>query len=329
MGYPSFSDIIFVIVSLVVIVTNTCEVVHIYKKKKKNSYEVLLLSLSVSDAFFGLVNLVFLILRLTSSHSLTDVLRFLYTFSFLLSVLHLVTLALDRWVAVTFPLRHKVYWEVSHAKKTIALIWLVVGILNTGMFFDLLETTATENTSSEWVISPVISPSNTTTVINSTTIAGTSSSKVNFTSFTANATQFPATTTTTLATTTTAKPLLLTTVSAILISSDITLVILYTLVFYQIAKREKCSVNQPIENEREYESNTRQTKQNRNIKSSFFLCFLTTLTFILCTLRFTIQLTDDRRQWPDEYSLILLAMNSFLNTVIYFFYGKSIVCLSS
>ena len=124
-------NIILSVISLVVIVANSFEIAHIYKKKKsKNSYEVLLISLSVSDAFFGLTNLVFMLIQLVSGHIFVTVIRSFYMFFFLLSVIHLITLALDRWVAVTFPLKHKIYWEIRHAKKLIAFLWILVAVLS-------------------------------------------------------------------------------------------------------------------------------------------------------------------------------------------------------
>ena len=249
-------NIILSVISLVVIVANSFEIAHIYKKKSKNSYEVLLISLSVSDAFFGLTNLVFMLIQLVSGHIFVTVIRSFYMFFFLLSVIHLITLALDRWVAVTFPLKHKIYWEIRHAKKLIAFLWILVALISVMIFFDLNQHIA-ETGVRPWVI-PVV--------------------------------------------------------STIIIATDATLVILYSLVFYQISKQErnKARINQ---------SSDKKTQQ-RKLKSAFLLCVLTTLTFILCTLRFTIQLVGDTSKWPDVYSSMLIVTNSFWNSFIYFFHGK-------
>ena len=250
------SNILFASISVVVIAANSFEIAHIYKKKgSKNSYEVLLISLSVSDAFFGVTNFVFLLLKLTSLQAYTRLIRFCYVFSFLLSVLHLISLALDRLVAVTFPLKHKIYWQIKHAKKTIAFIWILVAVITIVIFHDLYTSAFTT------------------------------------------------------------RPSLMTTIFSILITADIILVTVYSLVFYQIFKQRRNTVN------------ISQTKhknkklQHRSLKNTLLLCLLTALAFIFCTLRFTIQLLDDT-QWPDVYSTILVVANSFLNSFIYFFHGK-------
>ena len=252
-------NIILSSISLVVIIANSFEIAHIYKKKNsKNSYEVLLISLSACDALFGINNLVFTLIKVVSGQVFLAVIRSFYIFSFLLSVIHLITLALDRWVAVTFPLKHRIYWKIKHAKKVIGFLWILVLIISIGIFFDLNQHKEESN------IRPWVVPF----------------------------------------------------VSTMLIAADGILVILYSLVFHQISKQEKNRAN--------IKQSSNKKAQQRKLKSAFLLCVLTTLAFIFCTLRFTIQLVNDKTKWPDIYSNILLVMNSFLNCFIYFFHGRII-----
>ena len=249
-------------ISLVVIISNSFEIAHIYKKKNsKNSYEVLLISLSACDALFGINNLVFTLIKVVSGQIFVTVTLSFYIFSFVLSVIHLIILALDRWVSVTFPLKHKIYWKIRHAKRVVVVLWILAAIISGVIFYDLNLHSCVAGGIQHWVI-PVL--------------------------------------------------------TTILVGADSILVILYSLVFYQISKQKKrrAKISQSSR------SSTNRAAQDRKLKSAFLLCVLTTLAFIFCTSRFTYQLLTHSDKWPDFYSSVLLVTNSFLNSFIYFFHGK-------
>ena len=113
-----------VVGSAVVSLMNFCEIVYIARKNKKTSYEVLLLSLSFSDSLFATVNIVPAFSSRSALSWIVEILRFVYVMSFCLSMFHLIALAIDRLVAVRFPLKHKTYWRLKYACILSIFFWI-------------------------------------------------------------------------------------------------------------------------------------------------------------------------------------------------------------
>lgn len=123
--YSESGNIVLCLISFLCFLMNICEIIYIKRKKSKNSYETLLLSLSISDALFGFANATLPLLYLTQQISYTYIVRYAYLCSLLLSTVHLTTLAIDRCVAISFPLKHRIYWKIKHAKFFLLILWLL------------------------------------------------------------------------------------------------------------------------------------------------------------------------------------------------------------
>ncbi|XP_066915678.1 5-hydroxytryptamine receptor 2C-like [Clytia hemisphaerica] len=118
-------SIVLILISCLCLAMNIFEIIYIKRKKKKNSYETLLLSLSISDALFGFANIALPLLNMTHQLLYTYIVRYAYLLSLLLSTVHLTALAMDRYVAISFPLKHRVYWKIKHAKFFLFILWLL------------------------------------------------------------------------------------------------------------------------------------------------------------------------------------------------------------
>ena len=108
---------------------NLVEIIMIVKiKRKKKLYEILLLSLSVSDFMFGIsnifVNIFFLAGACTNEHLLETGFT-LYVFFILTSIFHLSFITVDRLIAVLKPLQHKIILSRKRVYTFLILLWIV------------------------------------------------------------------------------------------------------------------------------------------------------------------------------------------------------------
>ena len=108
---------------------NLVEIIMIVKiKRKKKLYEILLLSLSVSDFMFGIsnifVNIFFLAGACTNEHLLETAFT-LYVFFVLTSIFHLSFITVDRLIAVLKPLQHKIILSRKRVYTFLILLWIV------------------------------------------------------------------------------------------------------------------------------------------------------------------------------------------------------------
>ena len=92
---------------------NLAEMIIILKiKRKRKVYEILFLSLSASDCMLGLSNGFLFVLYAVNACRYVALLETAFTlfiFSVLSSVFHILFIALDRLLAVSRPIRHKVF----------------------------------------------------------------------------------------------------------------------------------------------------------------------------------------------------------------------------
>lgn len=94
--------IILVVLGLIVSILNFIEVVIIARLRKKKVYEMILLSLSVSDCMFGLSNVIVSSIVVSNScqfEKLTESSHALYLIFILASIFHLIFIALDKVVS--------------------------------------------------------------------------------------------------------------------------------------------------------------------------------------------------------------------------------------
>ena len=114
---------------LLIAILNTVEIIIIAKiKRKRKVYEILLLSLSVSDCMFGLSNSFVSVLYITSIcwfENLLETAYTLYVFFVLTSIFHLLFTTVDRLVAVFRPIQYRTYLSRRRFFICIAILWIV------------------------------------------------------------------------------------------------------------------------------------------------------------------------------------------------------------
>lgn len=124
--------IISLTMGLAVSILNFIEIVIITKLKKKKIYEVMLLSLSVSDCMFRLPNTIVSSILLSNPcrfEEMLETFHVLYLTFILASIFHLTLIALDRAIFVLKPLKHRVFFTKRKAHIAIAVIWLITLII--------------------------------------------------------------------------------------------------------------------------------------------------------------------------------------------------------
>ena len=124
------SELIYEITDLaigfLVAVLNVIEIVIIARIKKRKKYEVLLLSLSLSDCLFGISNVLLASLYISNechARSLLECSYILYLFFVLTSMLHLTFMSIDRVIAVVKPFKHKFLLNQRRTNIIIAILW--------------------------------------------------------------------------------------------------------------------------------------------------------------------------------------------------------------
>lgn len=114
---------------------NLVEIVMIGNfKRKKKIYDIILLSLSVSDCTFGLSNVFLNIAALSEkceSEALSEATHTFYVFSILSSISHLIFITMDRLIGVLKPLQHKVFFRRKTIYIILAFLWILAIIIST------------------------------------------------------------------------------------------------------------------------------------------------------------------------------------------------------
>ena len=121
-------------IGILVAVLNIAEIVIILKiKRRKKVYEVLLLSLSVSDCMLSLSNGFLYVLYGTNACKYEVLLETAFTsyiFPMLSSIFHISLIALDRLLAVSKPLRHKVFSTRKKAYLSSGFLWILAILIS-------------------------------------------------------------------------------------------------------------------------------------------------------------------------------------------------------
>ena len=109
---------------------NIVEIIFIAKiKRRKRIYEIILASLSVSDCLFSLSTATMFSIRLSelwkSDEQLGEATHIAFLFFVLVSVSHLIFIAVDRVMIVLMPLRYDTIFANKRQKIGIALIWVL------------------------------------------------------------------------------------------------------------------------------------------------------------------------------------------------------------
>ena len=121
-------------IGILMAVLNIAEIVIILKiKRSKKVYEVLLLSLSVSDCMLSLSNGFLYVLYGTNAckyEVLLETAFTLYIFSVISSLFHISLIALDRLLAVSRPLRQKVFSTRKKAYLSSGFLWILAILIS-------------------------------------------------------------------------------------------------------------------------------------------------------------------------------------------------------
>lgn len=110
-------------------ILNAIEIIMITKiKRKKRIYEIILMSLSVSDCLFGVSNIVVSLVFLSHSEKYRDLLEAVYTihgFFVLTSVFHLMFIGADRLMIVLIPFKYDHIFSRKRLKIATFMIWIL------------------------------------------------------------------------------------------------------------------------------------------------------------------------------------------------------------
>ena len=138
--------------AILIAILNVVEISLIIKiKRKKRIYEIILVSLSVSDCMFGLSNVIVSSIYLSNSCKYDDLIETAYVsyaFFVLTSIFHLIFIAVDRVMIVLKPFQYKIIFTAKRLKIGIALLWILAFIIGVSAYtvYELteMEPTVTE-----------------------------------------------------------------------------------------------------------------------------------------------------------------------------------------
>ena len=125
-------ELVFILVGLLIISMNFVEVVFILRIKHRSTFEKLLLSLALSDVLVGIAVVVFKILDfILGDQTWLQEENFIVVFimSALFSLQNLLVITIDRFIAVKFPIKHRLLVTGRRVNILIVLIWVVTCLL--------------------------------------------------------------------------------------------------------------------------------------------------------------------------------------------------------
>ena len=116
------------IAGLLIAILNILEITMIAKiRRKKRIYEIILMSLSISDCMFGLSNVVVASIYISNSKKHDELLEtayICYAFFVLTSIFHLIFIAVDRVMIVLKPFQYKTIFTKKRLKIGIGVLWI-------------------------------------------------------------------------------------------------------------------------------------------------------------------------------------------------------------
>ena len=116
------------VAGLLIAILNIVEITMIAKiRRKKRIYEIILMSLSISDCMFGLSNVIVSSIYISSSKKYDELLETVYTcytFFVLTSIFHLIFIVVDRVMIVLKPFQYETIFTKKRLKIGIAVLWI-------------------------------------------------------------------------------------------------------------------------------------------------------------------------------------------------------------
>ena len=284
--------------SVFIVILNFVEILMILKFKKKNEiYDIILLSLSVSDLLFGLSNVfvnIFILTGSCESEALLQATYVFYVFSVLSSIFHLMFITMDRVKAILQPFQHKTFMTRKRIFIFLVLLWTLAVAISAMLklleeFTETFKEKSTDSGIQDQPSTTTLHPHLLTTGYSTTSNlsrVGNSTLKIGK----RNSFQ---------------KDMRLT-ISVIIIIADIIMITCYSLIIYAMNFKNRASGSRG------------------QLKKLPAICIAIVLTFILFTLPFaTINLATGKISF---WANMILIANSGMNSIVYFFRGKLPKC---
>lgn len=294
-----------------VVILNTIEIILLCRiKRKKKIHEICILSLSITDLFFGLsnssVSMVF-VTKNAQSEIILDVSYSIYFCFVVNSILHLVLITLDRLWAIFRPIKHNVFLTRKKVYWLLCTTWFVSTVIaiSTHLTHNFTETFQTKTERIEYItVNTTSTVSTTSTATVETTYivpvmtTSTASIKENKTKIVPHFKQKGVKITDIDERYHTTMQLVL---SVFIIIGDVFLVQSYVFITYWLNK------------------NTNIASRRKGLKIST-LCGLITAAFVLLTLPYALCrfIMGNVPYWAN----LMLVSNSGLNSIVYFFRGR-------
>ena len=122
-------DITYILIALLVVLFNSIEIILILRVKNKRIFDRLLLSLAFSDALVGAVVAIVkaVDIKYGSNFSWLQKKDFanIFLLSMIFSVVNLIAITVDRFLAVQFPIKHRILSTARRANTCIAALWML------------------------------------------------------------------------------------------------------------------------------------------------------------------------------------------------------------
>ena len=129
----------FLAVGLLIVVANLVETICILRKKSKNTFEKLLLSLALSDLLVGITTIVYNTIGYVGYVSgqkprlHEGLAAIVFMFSSIFSLENLLAITIDRFLAIRFPIKHRVLVTPRRTTILIIFIWVSACLFGGGI----------------------------------------------------------------------------------------------------------------------------------------------------------------------------------------------------
>ena len=118
-------------------ILNIMEIATIARlRRKKRIYEVIVVSLSVSDCMFGLSNVIVssIVLSQSCQNNLLGRAYAFHVFFVMTSTFHLIFIAMDRLMIVLIPFRYEAIFTAKRLKICIAVLWILALVIGAASY---------------------------------------------------------------------------------------------------------------------------------------------------------------------------------------------------
>ena len=121
------------VAGLLIAFLNIAEITMIVNiRRKKRIYEIILMSLSLSDCMYGFSNVIVSSIYISNSNKydeLLDSAYLIHAFFVLTSMFHLIFIAVNRVMIVLKPFQYEIIFTTKRLKIGIALLWIIAFII--------------------------------------------------------------------------------------------------------------------------------------------------------------------------------------------------------